>query len=219
MSLLLEAILLGECGAKQIMTGVTGLAKVGDLVSDIFFIITLSEFDGVFVDKAGADKVPINTLLAFAIIFTIVGVVFEVHKIYTFLKKFLKERRERLERKDQDDENEEQEEEGTRVTETVPNDKEAGGEVEEREKRPFPLNLILEDLPQLIILCFAFQHVGFLANDTQAETEYEDELRVSVITSIVFTVGTIFFNNHMIFHGRMHQEFPLLFPFVLPQGQ
>jgi hypothetical protein len=235
MSLLLEVLLLGECGAEQIMMGVAGLAKVGDLVSDIFFINTLSEFNGIFGEAQNELlEVPIKQLLAFAIIFTFVGVVFEVQKIY----KFLKDRRERLERKDQDDENEEQEEDEG-VTESVylflreklkecreklgrgkPNDKEDGGEVEhEWEMRPFPLNLILEDLPQLIILCITFARVNLLkfcdtkfdffdddtnlGNCTEQEEEFTDELYFSVYTSAVFTGGIVCYTLFRMCRGRM----------------
>jgi hypothetical protein len=35
---------------EQIITGVASLAKVKDLVSDIYFIIEISEFYGIFED-------------------------------------------------------------------------------------------------------------------------------------------------------------------------
>jgi hypothetical protein len=48
MSLFMEAILLGSCDVEQIITGVAGLAKVSDLVSDLNFIKAISEFNGIF---------------------------------------------------------------------------------------------------------------------------------------------------------------------------
>jgi predicted membrane protein len=217
MSLILEAFILGGCGAEQIITAAAGLAKMSDLVSDIFFIITLSDFNSIFRDAQNEaiaeDKVPIKWIMASAIFFTIVGVAFEAITIYLFLKKFLKERRERLERQDQDDDNQEPEEEVMRVTDRAylflkkklgrgkPNDKEVGGEVEkEREKRPFPLNLFLEEIPQFIILII---FIYYYSTHTEAESEYIDELIVAGFTSFVFTVGTVCFTLFRMCRGRM----------------
>jgi hypothetical protein len=58
---------------EQIITGLAGLAKMADFVSDLYFIKSLSDFDNIFEDAQNqaenADKVPVNSLIAFAIFF------------------------------------------------------------------------------------------------------------------------------------------------------
>jgi hypothetical protein len=126
MDQILEAFLNGECKLENYVSAAFGLIKIGDLVSDCFFIRSLNE--NLFANKIYFD----DTLYYFsAIAFTIIGILFDIYKAYYYCRA-------------KEDHTPQQ------GTQNVEDNTENGHKEDWKSWKS--LNLFFEEIPQLIIL-------------------------------------------------------------------
>jgi len=75
---------------EQIATGIAGLVKIGDIVSDCFFVNSLFEFRETFGPVLGVKAPSVTVFIAFATTFTIVGIIFDLYKAFIVVKEHRK---------------------------------------------------------------------------------------------------------------------------------
>ena len=182
MSLLLEACLSYAFGPEQIAVGFAGLIKLGDIVSDVFFILDLKEWKDLFEHSYlfdGKEKMNLELYLIAAGVFTAIGIVFDLAMSYIVIK----DRRERK-----------------TVTAQIKRSykdfmgmffdaEEGGGDTWIWWKHA---NLFIEEVPQLVILlCFFMEYYRGCEQCSDEQKIYMYKLYISAIVSAVFTAITV----------------------------
>jgi hypothetical protein len=173
MDQILEAFLNGECKLENYVSAAFGLIKIGDLVSDCFFIGSLNEN----LDKIDFDDTPYYIS---AIAFTIIGILFDMYKACYYLKRrFCKNAACCCSCRAKEDHPEQE-------TENVEDNKE--NEQKEDWKSWKSLNLFFEEIPQLIILIFYFIEIHDQCYYYGCNEELYTETGNSALVSTIFTV-------------------------------
>jgi len=164
MDLLLDAALNMECGTfEQLVQATGGVMKIGDIVSDVFFVVAIEEYAS-FVSFDAHNFIPI---LVAAILFTLVGVLFDLIKLTLVLRD--RRRIKILERELQN----------------VP---------DEEKKRNWKWwkrsNFVFEEFPQLVIavaFVLLIDQDCLDGCDQQAHDDARDKAFNSAIVSVLFT--------------------------------
>jgi len=174
MDLLFDAALNMELGTtEQLIHGTAGVMKIGDIASDVFFVLAIDEY---YV-MASSDYYDDGPIYVSAIVFTVIGFLFDLIKLVVFL-------RDRRRKKKQEQE-----------------EKQSVNVPKEEQKREWKCwkrsNFVFEEFPQLVI---AIAFAGLIDEDctysetggcTEEQLEAYYKARNSAIVSVLFTTFSL----------------------------
>mmetsp|Transcript_1874 Transcript_1874/g.4949 ORF Transcript_1874/g.4949 Transcript_1874/m.4949 type:complete len:319 (-) Transcript_1874:569-1525(-) len=183
MSLLLDACLNYAFSPQQIAVGLAGLIKLGDILSDVFFILDLKEWHNLFGRSwlfDGEEKINYKRYLIAAAVFTAVGIAYDLCMCYVVIKERQKNNTvtEKIKK-------------GFRAFAGMFFDAEDGGKDEEYVWWKH-IHLVIEEIPQLtILLCFFADYYRGCEYCSDDQKQYMTSLFISAVVSTFFTCLTI----------------------------